>query len=214
MTQPNETSAVFTDPNLNNYQDLVNRVAALEEALLNHTGDTLGSSGAFAPHPIQIIDTAEFGGGAMRLDADGIKLHASTSRALIYFLSDLSQLVGTFPNGVISGRSGINAGNATGVVTVAAAADNTHAASLAVTSAPNVQSNAGLQAVYGTEIVNIEAIADGVEPTILLQGAPVYLPVYAGDPSTVLADGMIWYDSTNNRFRVRAAGATRTVTIA
>ena len=76
MTQPYEPSLINADATLN---DLRKRVAELEERLQEHTGDAQGSAGQFYPHPIQSIDTAEYGGGAERLDSTGIQLKVGTS---------------------------------------------------------------------------------------------------------------------------------------
>ena len=77
MTQPYETSAIDTAT----INDLVRRVVELEERLQEHTGDAQGSAGQFYPHPVQMIDTAEFGGGVEQLNRNGIVMQMGSTSA-------------------------------------------------------------------------------------------------------------------------------------
>ena len=189
MTQPNETSAVFTDPNLNNYQDLVNRVAALEEALLNHTGDTLGSSGAFAPHPIQIIDSAEFGGGTARLDTNGMQMLLNAYGAVIPTLTWNTPLrvnpTGTAPGAITELYGRVDA-------------TNTYMFMGAIS--PN-----------GNGLGYIQAVGSNTQSYVQI-GVPLLCWSTTADPASP-TDGMSWYRSDLNAFRFRAGGVTSSLTL-
>ena len=124
MTQPYETSAIDTGT----VNDLLKRVAELEDQMQAHTGDAQGSAGQFYPHPIQSIDTAEYGGGAERLDSTGIQLKVGTSfTTAIFWLPDFSSTptsvsaynsISSYISPGSSGSLQIHANNATSTAVV------------------------------------------------------------------------------------------------
>src|SRR5574337_945141 len=115
MTQPSDSvltdSAVQGDSTIRNLQS---RVAALEDAMQSHTGDSQGASGQFYQHPVASFDSAEFGGGSVVINRDGINGY-NASKVSTFLLSNDG-----------SGRLGMSGGglswNTAGTVSVADAA--------------------------------------------------------------------------------------------
>lgn len=70
-----------------------------------------------------------------------------------------------------------------------------------------------LTAGAGTPNAVITGWVDDSGEYYVAVSAPLRVAVLAADPAT-LQDGEIWYNSTSNTFKVRQAGATKTVTVA
>jgi hypothetical protein len=69
-------------------QSLEERIQALEEALATHIGLDWGASGVNYPHPNMQVSVAEFGGGASRLDSNGIQIVDAAGSGYIWFVDE------------------------------------------------------------------------------------------------------------------------------
>lgn len=180
MTQPYETSAIDTAT----MNDLIKRVAELEERLQTHTGDAQGSAGQFYPHPIQMVDTAEFGGGIMRLDNNGLQVLTQIPlTTAIWFVSS-----------GFKGKPDVGQGYGVGQVY-----------SLASNSQPLI----ALRVVDSNGNSNkIQVLTDtaGTNETISID-APLVLANYATEPSTA-EPGKVLYKTGTNKYRVYDGGTS------
>jgi hypothetical protein len=120
-----------------------------------------------------------------------------------WFWTLVSTWVAYLRDGVIVGEAGEpgltvtgGSGNEIGIVV----AGTGTAASLQVNSSPSAPA----------ELVTVDASTSGGTGIHILSNstrAPLWLGAIAGDPST-LSDGMLWYNSSTNKFRGRAGGAS------
>ena len=200
MTQPYETSAIDTAT----MNDLVKRVAELEERLQEHTGDAQGSAGQFYPHPVQIIDTAEYSGGVARIDNHGIQI--ATSGVFTPAIWGVNQLVGV-PSGENtyiklqlsadpSGASFDFINQTTGGITSEVNASTSNVTGIAQAK----------HEVYGSYQLGI--LHNGSTTAYGWCDLPFWFIDQAGDPTTTLSDGMAWYNGTLKRLRIRSNGIT------
>jgi len=81
-----------------------------------------------------------------------------------------------------------------------------------------INANAGGDIVIDAKVNNILNVDGNARLTadadVVTLGKPLILPSLASDPTSGVVDGMIYYNSTSNKIKVRANGAWETVTSA
>ena len=210
MTQPYETSAIDTAT----INDLVRRVVELEERLQDHTGDAQGSSGQFYQHPIASFDTAEYGGGIMRLDNTGIQILGTVQHQAIawvpHYFATTAQI--TTPNVQVFGNPGTGNG-AFSSFELGAYPSSTYWATVDGYGGSSV--NLSIAYLDAHNVTNASApdakiqcvVLDSGESYVETVGVPHKLGSVTADPS-VLQDGEVWYRSDLFRLRCRINGIT------
>lgn len=211
MTQPYETSAIDTAT----MNDLVKRVAELEERLQEHTGDAQGSAGQFYPHPVQVIDTAEFGGGVERLDSTGIQIKAPgfTFLPAFYFLPAFTSTPSTaYPQGSVTGA--MDSATPEAQIGLGVSADATHNAGM------NFDVNGGT-----TQNISVYLNNGATQPTVSYFWNTNGYGIFEIDNLSVLMlagrsaaptspqNGFLWHNSTENRLQGRLNGITGNLSV-
>ena len=204
MTQPYETSAIDTAT----MNDLMKRVAELEERLQEHTGDAQGSAGQFYPHPVQIIDTAEFGGGVSRLDRNGIQVSTGSSVVGAIYWPD--QFYGTIPS-YTSYIAGYTIRNASGQISTFTSRPTaiTEIQNFSQDNDSRITMHSFASGAHGSFNVylTVEAADDGANGTgIFISGAPLFLG-QSSAAAAVANNGTITTTRVSSVARVSPAGA-------
>lgn len=215
-------------------QDLQNQVSALQTiigelrtTINQHVGTSFGAVQQNTPHPKQLIQTATFGGGSMRIDNVGMQiitpnyyLDGNNAVAIYFsdqFRDDISLIT---PKAYISGGSALDADDSpTGSSGLELKVIHSDSASL-VTSMQSVADSSYLDsiAVDGAEQSWFRVMASAANGSYFqFSGAPIQLSGtnvdYTQLAGQALGTGFIWYDTDLHRIKVYTANGTKTVTM-
>lgn len=180
---------------------LSRRLTELEESVDGHVGIDYGAAQQLSPHPNQQIQTAEYGGGVMRLDSHGIQINAPVLTGSVFWVPSLSDSP-TAPWSYITGAVTSN----TSTIALKAQFSSTDSA---------IQLDSGFQdrvLIYTESATQFAQVALDVLHEKVAISKVLYFYSLTSDPSTLL-DGMMWYRSDLGTFRVRQAGLTKTITV-
>lgn len=191
-----------------------NRIEELENFATDHLGLDWGTSlvDVNSPHPNQSIDTAEYGGGSMRIGATGQQiLSGSGGTNMVYFVPSLSP----DPNGQDI-KSRIQGTNSATIATLTAASSITSLGlqgSVFTYASDQVNDVAGIRLdpltpdIVQNTNVDLYAQRSNNFGNMVLTNIVFRLASFTSDPAS-LADGDMWYRSDTDVIRYRANGAT------
>ena len=199
-------------------RELRGQVEQLEYFRDQHMGTDAGQSGFNYPHPNQKVNVAEYGGGVMRLDKNGIQVVAPLSEVVgLWFTNTFSS---SLPSDVLPRAyiSGFNSSDDTDThITKSARSTNYRATDILFATDANANAYADILAQGPGESAEIKAqvtlVSGTVTPRVSIIGAPLCLDSVSSDYSHTLLDGQEWYRSDIDTFRVRANGITRNLTM-
>ena len=198
-------------------QELRGQVESLEYFRDLHMGTDVGQSGFNYPHPNQKVNVAEYGGGIMRLDKNGAQIIAPNSQqtGLFYVqaFADTINNSGPYPRAQLSGRN--NGGSLVYIASEALAADGGYASNTSKisTTAAQVIVECSFDGTGNDVVVTFESETGGRKSVTLSGDCVLNLGQWASDFSFTLADADLWYRTDIDRFRARANGITRNLTI-
>jgi hypothetical protein len=159
------------------------KLKEVEDFAQTHIGLDWGTSGIHSPHPNISVDTAEYGGGVMRIDDNGIQVVAdSEDVTAIYWVQALSQSPGT---------------------------EDQRAQISAQLNGTSVNMSLVAQRTSGSivQFYMTESAATGAVAQLIGTGSMALQLFPAGDPPTP-ADGYIWYNDADNKLYAHINGVT------
>jgi len=191
---------------------LQRRINDLEESTASHIGIDYGAAQQLSPHPNQQVQTAEYGGGAMRLSENGIQIKAATTGTKgIYFENAFSLSPDDDASvGWISGQ-----GDAGGNFTLTIKAFNSDGDDARFLLRANTRT-AALSAYLGVFStidspggagINCSGSTDGTQDFRVSVSGKFAISAYSYDPEALVNPDM-WYRSDLFRFRIRSNSIT------
>lgn len=187
------------------------RIADLEESIDVHVGIDYGAAQQLSPHPSQAISVAEYGGGAMRLDSNGIQVKSpSALTSAIYYVENLTDTPTSDLN-----RSQLAAwaypGSPELRLTTFDGSSSRRAYLRQLGDTNTIQSEVNVS--DGTRTAYVQAFVYTPDADVFVELSPAAKLVAQTADLASLYDGMLWYRSDTDRYRARANGITRNLTM-
>ncbi len=200
---------------------LAQRIDDMEGSISSHVGIDWGAAGANYPHPNQQVATVEYAGGTMKIDESGIQaLRIDTQvRPILTVVNRLYSILADaqspeYPNARGELQGAVTA-DGTAIAMVYGA---THDGGVSTYGRTNTNSSS-VQATGVTAALvanNNDGVGQGAVELVIKTGSryasftnvAALFALVTSDFANLL-NGMLWYRSDTDKYRVRVAGVTQ-----
>lgn len=183
-------------------------LSELRDEMAFHRGIDSGQSSIYSPHPNISISTAEFGGGLIRLDSTGIQFNTQSELTSLLWLRNFQTSFDDTSNYPYMRMLADMTSGASAELTIEdqfSAADSSSAQFTVETDDAAIILRADTTDNTARLDIGAQNTAGGY--FVRLNATPLWLGVFTADPA-VVSDGMMWYRSDTDKFRVRLNGVT------